>query len=362
VPRSRPLLRGIATRVTIAACLAAGFFAFKDQVPKLLSVPASRITTGAISSPIPTPSAASERTITQSAEFRAHDGAIDGLSLSGDGRLIVTTGADRKLRTFDAETQQPRLTIALDDGEATSLAVRNNRAVTSHADGVAAVYDLDTGRRLYRFKRNDASIWAAVFAGSEDRIAAAGHDWTVALWEPASEEIPRALLEGHENAVQALAADPNGRWLASGGADRMVKLWNLETQEARRTYRNNPDFITTLSFSPDSTQLAAGNLDGSIKMWSTLSGRSLRTYANHKARVTSIAFSPDGEILASAAEDGSVRIRGVKRKRLYSSLGDLGRGAKVIAFTNDGRSLLTGGEDGVVRLWSLPEAEVAARN
>ena len=174
----------------------------------------------------------SERSIAQDSEFRAHDGAIDGLALSGDGRLIVTTGSDRTLKIWNAASHTLQGSIPLDSGTATSLSVRNNRAVTGHADGSVAVYDLDKRARLYSFKRNDASVWAAVFAGSEDRIAAAGHDWTVigAAGRPARCRRPDALLQGHDNAVQSLAADPAGRWLASGSADSTVKLWKLELQ------------------------------------------------------------------------------------------------------------------------------------
>ena len=62
--------------------------------------------------------------------------------------------------------------------------------------------------------------------------------------------------------MQAVAADPSGRWIASGGADRSVKIWNVETHDARRTYRNNSDFISNLAFSPDGATLAVGSLDG----------------------------------------------------------------------------------------------------
>ncbi len=356
VARRRPLTRGLKTKVTLAAALAGAFFAFPDQLMKVLNVAPAGITTGAISTQV------AERAIAQSGAFKAHDGTIDALALSGDGRLIVTTGSDQTLKTWDAASQAPRTTIRLDDGAATALSVRNNRAVTGHADGTVAIYDLDSGRRLYRFKRNDASIWAVVFAGSEDRVAAAGHDWTVALWETASEAAPVSLLEGHENAVQALAAEPSGRWLASGGADKTVKLWNLETGSGRRTYRNNPDFVSALAFAPDGGTFAAGGLDGSIRLLQTASARSQRTLTGHAARITHLAFSASGDLLASAAEDGSVRLRGLKRTRVYWSLGGLDKGAKALAFSGDGHALFTGGQDGTVRIWALPEPQLAQRN
>ena len=244
----------------------------------------------------------------------------------------------------------------------TSLAARNNRVVTGHANGAVAIYDLDTQRRLYRFKRNDARIWAVTFVGSEDRVAAASHDWTLAIWETASESAPAAILEGHENAVQAVAADSSGQWLASGGADRSVKIWNVEARDSRRTYRNNSDFISSLAFSPDGTNLATGSLDGTVKVLSLNSYRIQRTFSSHNTRITSLAMSNVDDLLASASEDGIVRVRSLKRSRQLLALPGIGSGARAVAFTNDGRTLLTGGQDGVVRLWSLPDSQIAQGN
>ena len=355
VSRPQRFSRILKTKVMLAACLGGAFFAFHDRLPEILATPASTITTGSL------PAAGESRTINVAHAFKAHDGVIDGLSFSGDGRLIVTAGADQTLKIWDAQTYNQTGTLVLDKGAATSLNVRNNRAVTSHTDGSAIVWDLDSKRALFRFKRNDASVWSATFAGSEDQIATAGHDWTVALWQTSSQEAPAHVFQGHENAVQALASEPTGHWLVSGGADQTVKLWNLETQELRRTYRHHSDFISALAISGDGAMIAAASLDGAIRLWSTTSSRQVRPVTSHKARVTSVAFSPDGEFLASAAEDGSVRVRGLKHARVYWTMSGMERPAKTVAFSPDGRLLATGGSDGTVTLWTLPEPKLAQR-
>ncbi|HET6391135.1 serine/threonine-protein kinase [Hyphomicrobium sp.] len=357
VPR-RSFVRRWTTRLMFAASIAGIAFAFHDRIPQMLSSRGNAITTGAISKP----AAHTEPGLTQISEIKAFDGAIQQVALSGNGRLIVTASEEATLKIWSYDSHYQQGTIPLEDGAPTSLAVRNNRVVTGHANGAIAVYDLESRHRLFRFKRNDATIWSVAFDGSEGRIAAASHDWSVAVWETANEAAPLAVLEGHENAVQAVAADASGQWIASGGADRAVRIWNADTRDTRRTYRNNSDYISSLAFSPDGSMLATGGLDGSVKLLSMSSYRSQRSLSSHDARITALAFSSADDLMASASEDGVVRIRSLKRLRTYIPLTGKGSGAKAVAFSNDGRTLLTGGQDGVIRFWSLPEAQIAQRN
>ena len=151
--RNRPLTRGLRTKLIVAMALAGVVIAFHDRLARILAVPGTAgITTGAIS----TTTANVDPSLTESAEIKAYDGPVESLSLSGDGRLIVTTSRQPELKLWSFDTHDAKGTIALEDGPATSLVVRNNRAITGHANGTVALYDLDTKQRLYRFKRNDA--------------------------------------------------------------------------------------------------------------------------------------------------------------------------------------------------------------
>ena len=354
--KRRTWTRGLRGKLALAAALSGVVLAYPEQVQRAFLEPAgSNVVTGSVATQQPT------RTLVAAGQFKAHDGAVEHLSLSGDGRLIVTASTDRTLKVWSRANLAAEGAIYMDDGPATSLSVRNNRALTTHADGSINIWDIEKRQRLYRFKRNSESVWAASFTGSEDRIAAAGHDSAVALWETSSEQAPKQLLEGHENSVQAVASDPAGSWLVSGGADKSIKLWNLETLDLKRTYRNNSDLITALAVSGDANLIASGSHDGSVRLHGMGSTRTLRTFNAHKAKVTSVVFSMNGEYLASAAEDGSVRVRGLKPARAFWTLNTLEKGAKSLAFDSEGRHLLTGGPDGVVTVWAMPEPALAQR-
>ena len=176
-----------------------------------------------------------------------------------------------------------------------------------------------------------------------DRFVTTGHDWKVALWDAKNTSAPAHVFEGHESAAQAVAFDPKGTLSATGGADKTVRLWNLETLDLVRTYKGMKDYVTAVAFSPDGRMIASSSLDGSIRLLSTVSSRHFRTLLGHKSRVGSLAFAPSGEYLASAGEDGTVRVWDFKRGRTARTfLGHQGP-VKTLAYSPDGSRIASAG-------------------
>jgi WD40 repeat protein len=70
-------------------------------------------------------------------------------------------------------------------------------------------------------------------------LAAGGRDKTLGLWDltAAEPEKTARVLSGHEDWVNSLAISPNGRWLATGSNDKTVRLWPLRMEELLRQAR-----------------------------------------------------------------------------------------------------------------------------
>ena len=297
------------------------------------------------------------------AVLKGHRGAVQALTFVSGGKALASTGIDGTLRLWDVAKGELIRTIEAGENPISALAVHDRVAAIGHQDGAIALWDLDRGQRLRTFKRNDAMIWSVAFAGDTQRVLSAGHDWAVALWDQRSDAGPLHLFEGHENAVQAVAfgnrpGDTTGL-IATGGADKAIKLWNGADYSAIRGYRGHRDFISALAFSPDSAHLASGSFDKTVRIWSTTDGGTIRTLRGHKGRVTSVAFSSDNQILASASEDGTVRLWDWKRGRVVRTLAGHTGGVRSVAFSADGKYVATAGEDGTIRLWdavTLPRA------
>lgn len=339
-------------RMIAAAAIVAVVGAFHDRIPQLVikATAPGTTTVNSVTS-----------AYARLGAFRAYTGPVTAIGYTADGDRIVTAAGNGTLDIWSASTQRLEGSIRLDDGPVTSLSLSSGRALTSHEDGAVAIWDLNSRSRIARFKRNEARVWAATFAGSPNRVAAGAHDWSVALWDEASQAAPAFLLDGHTNSVQALAVDPGRRWLATGSADKTVRLWDLSSRALIRTYNDNRDFVTALAFSNSGTLLAAGSLDGSIRVWSTGSGRVQRTFRAHEGRVNAVSFWPAGEILASIGDDGVVKVRGLQRPRSLHTLPPTDGAARAIAFAPDGRTLATADATGLVTFWAMPAARVASR-
>ena len=197
---------------------------------------------------------------------------------------------------------------------------------------------------------HSSRVNCAVFAPDRRWLASGGADNTVRLWDVESGSELRALT-GHNNWIKSVAISRNEEILASGSNDRTVKLWDVNSGRERATLAGHNGPVEVVLFSPDDRWLVSGSTDATIKIWERATGREVQTLKGHRAGITSLAFSADGKTLASGSADNSIKFWDTAN---WSSVRALNKhGAKVtsLTFSPSGQRLASGSADGVILIW-----------
>jgi WD40 repeat protein len=324
-------------------------------------------------------------TLTSESEIRFHDvrtgnlkrvvtghgDEVTSLAFTPDGRtlLVGAIGYTHNkefgyLRMMDLQTWEivsrrsdslPVYSLLLSpDGRL--LAVRNGlfsvALVDTNTWKVIHTFDsATTGSRkdLNRFLLSVSRVLSLAFLPDGKTLVGGTEERVIRVWDPRTGEAKRELA-GHEDAVAAVAISPDGQTLVCGGCDRSVRVWNAETGEQSRSPASYSDPVSSLAYAPDGKTLAtASGRDVVVSDAST--GAPLRTLSGHQQRVTGVAFPRDGKIIASASDDGTVRIWSASTGKAERVLIVSEQAVTAVIFSPDGRTLVTAGANGAVTLW-----------
>jgi WD40 repeat protein len=184
-------------------------------------------------------------------------------------------------------------------------------------------------------------------------LATAGADSVIYMWDT---ETHRQIgkLDGHSDAVKSVAFGPDGKTLASGSDDRTIILWDVQARQPQGlALVGHEGNVNCVVFSPDGKTLASASSDNTVRLWDVETKQST-ALAGHEDLALSVAFSPDGKTLASVSSDNTIRLWDVEAGNpIGDPLVGHTRSVLSVAFSPDGQTLASGSRDMTIRLWDV---------
>lgn len=170
-------------------------------------------------------------------------------------------------------------------------------------------------------------------------------------------DLQRTLEAGES--IYALAVSPDGSWIAGGGEDGTIYLWNRDGNLVTRLTEHS-ERVNGLDFSADSSLLASASSDGKAILWNVNSQNLVRTLRqdDDSQSALAVAFSKTGQSVMVARRNGSIELWDSRTGQMRTSLGGHLGGTTGLAVHPNGRWLASSGSDRTVKIWDISSGRI----
>jgi serine/threonine protein kinase/WD40 repeat protein len=287
--------------------------------------------------------------------LRCHTSGIHVLALAPDGKSLLTGSFDKSVRFWDLETRKERRMLFNDFPVMGSISPDGRWIGVGFVDGTLRVWDTAT-LQFRIFPGHKSQVTGIVFSPDGRSACSTSTDGVARFWDVASATI-KEEVGGFPLGAMSLAMSPDGKMVAVGAAERLVRILDMPSGTERKLFENvHQSVVYYVAFSPDGKQLLTAGKDQVVTMIDIASGKRrnlVKLTLPGTTQIRQVAFTPDGRYAAVASSDGNIGFFDAVTAAPVKTVTHKNSGFYSMVFTRKGDVMLTGMQEAFVQFWDM---------
>jgi WD40 repeat protein len=296
------------------------------------------------------------------AELGKGDQGYTSVSFTSDGTQVIVGGLDHFVGSFDA-TNGAAISIYQGKSAVQAVISLGGNVAILNQDKTAVLWSTISEWTLARTIDSESGanvftdrVTAIDFNGDGTLLAAGGgepsRNGELSIFNVADGKLVQSFKDPHSDTIFSARFSGDGLHIATCGADRFVKVFQVSDGEFVRAFEGHTHHVLGVSWSADGRQLASAGADKVIKLWDFRTGDQTRTISGFTKEVTAIQFAGLSVNVVASCGDKNVHIKRADNGGNVRALAGATDYVYNVGVSADGKTIVAGGQDSVVRIWS----------
>ena len=311
--------------------------------------------------------------------FEGHKDDIFSVVFSPDGEYIASGSKDHTIRLWNIKTG--KITVKPFEGNivecptSVSFTSDGKHIISVAQKHITYLWNVESGEMVSKplaghdfedFRIDSAAISSnGIYIALQATCSVGGNSKALLqLWNVETGKVTLSLSRpSHSTFLFSISFSPDGKFIVSSN-NCIIELWNIETGElALKPFKGHQDIVCSAMFSPDGRYIVSGSFDCTVRVWDVQTGEeALEPFEGHTSVVPSTSFSPDGKYIVSGSDDCTIRLWKFETNKVGSRPIEWHTGPiNSVSFSPDGKYIASGSDDYTVRLWNVGTGRAALK-